>query len=45
MVFTIEPGLYQHGTGGIRLEDDVLVGPDGPQILSTLPLDLVELPS
>jgi len=45
MVFTIEPGLYQHGTGGIRLEDDVLVGPDGPQILSTLPLELVELPS
>jgi Xaa-Pro dipeptidase len=45
MIFTIEPGLYQHGTGGIRLEDDVPVGPDGPQILSTLPLDLVELPS
>jgi Xaa-Pro aminopeptidase len=45
MVFTIEPGLYQPGTGGIRLEDDVVVGPSGPETLSTLPLDLVELPS
>ena len=45
MVFTIEPGLYLAGTGGIRLEDDVLVGAEGPQILSTLPLDLIELPT
>jgi Xaa-Pro dipeptidase len=45
MVLTIEPGLYLPGTGGIRLEDDVLVGPDGPDVLSTLPLDLVELPA
>jgi Xaa-Pro aminopeptidase len=47
MVLTIEPGLYKAGTGGIRLEDDVLVGsdPDGPQVLSTLPLDLVALPA
>jgi Xaa-Pro dipeptidase len=45
MVFTIEPGLYQQGTGGIRLEDDVLVTADGPRILSTLPLDLLELSS
>jgi Xaa-Pro dipeptidase len=45
MVFTIEPGLYQAGVGGIRLEDDVVVGFDGPQLLSTLPLDLVQLSS
>ena len=43
MVLTIEPGLYKAGVGGVRLEDDVLVGRDGPQILSTLPLELVEL--
>lgn len=43
MIFTIEPGIYQDGTGGIRLEDDVVVRADGPEILSSLPLDLVEL--
>jgi Xaa-Pro dipeptidase len=44
MILTVEPGLYLPGVGGIRLEDDVVVGPDGPQLLSTLPLELVELP-
>ena len=45
MIFTIEPGVYLAGTGGIRLEDDVAVGVDGPVLLSSLPLDLVELPA
>jgi Xaa-Pro dipeptidase len=40
MVFTIEPGLYHSGVGGIRLEDDVLVTEGGPVTLSTLPLGL-----
>jgi Xaa-Pro dipeptidase len=43
MIFTIEPGLYRPGTGGIRLEDDVVVRSGAPEILSTLPLELVEL--
>jgi Xaa-Pro dipeptidase len=43
MIFTIEPGIYLSGTGGIRLEDDVVVRADGPDILSSLPLDLFEL--
>ena len=30
MIFTVEPGIYDSEHGGIRLEDDVLVGPDGP---------------
>jgi Xaa-Pro aminopeptidase len=42
-VLTIEPGIYQAGVGGIRLEDDVVVRAGGPEILSTLPLELVEL--
>ena len=42
-VLTIEPGIYKAGVGGIRLEDDVVVRPDGPEILSTLPLELIEL--
>jgi Xaa-Pro dipeptidase len=42
-VLTIEPGLYKAGVGGIRLEDDVVVRPGGPDILSDLPLELIEL--
>jgi Xaa-Pro dipeptidase len=44
MIFTVEPGLYRSDIGGIRLEDDVVVRDGEPEILSTLPLDLVELP-
>jgi Xaa-Pro dipeptidase len=40
MIFTIEPGIYHSEHGGIRLEDDVLVGADGPVLLSELPLEL-----
>ncbi|MFH0832405.1 MAG: M24 family metallopeptidase [Candidatus Aenigmatarchaeota archaeon] len=28
MVFTIEPGIYIPGKGGVRIEDDILVGND-----------------
>ena len=42
-VLTIEPGLYKAGVGGIRLEDDVVVRPGGPEILSNLPLELTEV--
>jgi Xaa-Pro dipeptidase len=45
MIFTIEPGLYRADIGGIRLEDDVVVRADEPEILSSLPLDLLELPA
>jgi Xaa-Pro aminopeptidase len=41
MVFTIEPGAYLEGTGGVRLEDDVLVTMDGCDALTTCPTDLV----
>jgi Xaa-Pro aminopeptidase len=40
MVFTIEPGVYIPGWGGIRIEDMVLAEDDGPRALTTLPKEL-----
>jgi Xaa-Pro aminopeptidase len=40
MVFTIEPGIYLPGWGGIRIEDDILVTPDGHEVLSHAPKSL-----
>ena len=36
-VFSIEPGIYLSGRFGVRLEDIVFIGKDGPIILSDLP--------
>ncbi len=35
MVSSVEPGVYIEGFGGIRIEDNVAVGEDGPVFLST----------
>ncbi|MCC6404407.1 MAG: aminopeptidase P family protein [Fimbriimonadaceae bacterium] len=42
-VWTIEPGVYIEGFGGVRIEDDVLVTKDGAQVLTHVDRSLQEL--
>jgi Xaa-Pro aminopeptidase/Xaa-Pro dipeptidase len=44
MVVTVEPGIYLPGTGGVRIEDSVVVERDGCRVLTKSPKNkLIEL--
>jgi len=42
-VATVEPGVYEPGVCGVRIEDLVVVGKEGARVLTGTPKDLIEL--
>ena len=43
MVLTIEPGIYIPGWGGVRIEDDIVIGRSGNRVLTQSERALIEL--
>lgn len=44
MTFTVEPGIYLPGRGGVRIEDDMIITKTGAESFSNYRRELITLP-
>ena len=43
MIVTVEPGIYVHGVGGTRIEDDILITSEGNRSFTSSPKELIHV--